>query len=243
MSLGLHESRLRQRRQRRLRLFKWLFVLALLFGAGLFAYESGSMLARQEVVQLEQRIEELDATIGRLERDKRELQAALQEAKMREQRWRERYRAEVPQGTRKELLDLVQQRLQAGVRPERLAFVVSKVENERQCSGGPTSKRFIVQTPVSTGANGAVAFADGAITVTAEGRSATDDQGNPEAWYDPAHPVAVRFTQPGGRSSKASGKLPLHHSVVVDGREHRFSVVDAEARGFVKVTWQHCAYP
>ena len=243
MSLGLSESKNRRRRQRRLRMAKWLFVLAVLFGAGLFAYQTGSWLARQEVIRLEEQIEGLQATIDDLREDKRALETRLEEAKARATNWRERYEAEVPEGTRKELLDLVQTRLEAGVAADRLAFVISEAANERQCDAGPATKRFLVQTPLSTGANGSVSFADGTVTVTAQGASATDAQGNPEAWYDPAEPVTARFTRPGGDASEASGKLPLHHSVVVDGSEHRFTLVDAEARGFVNVTWERCAYP
>lgn len=243
MTLGLNESRTRQRRQRRWRLVRWLVALALLVGAGAFAYQTGSMLARQRVVELAGQIDRLEATIAELQDEKRRLNSQLEQAKLRAGNWRTRYEEEVPKGTRQELLSLVDERLEAGVQPERMAFILSKAGNARRCEGGPQTKRFLVQTPISTGANASVSFAEGAITVTAEGASATNAQGSPEAWYDPAEPVTVRFARLGGASTEASGKLPLHHSVVVGDDEHRFTVVDGERRGFVNVTWERCAYP
>ena len=55
--------------------------------------------------------------------------------------------------------------------------------------------------------------------------------------------VALDFTQPGGQASQAQGTLPLYHSVVIDDRDHRFTVQVADTRGFVAVTEQVCAYP
>lgn len=242
MSLGLQETRTRRRRQRRWALLKWTLVLVGLGLAGAFAYETGSQLARLEVTRLEKDLAALQSELDQLQEDKRELRAALDKTRDELQTWQQRYREEVPSGKPADLLGLIRQRLDDGVSAERLAFVVSKASDETACDAGPVTRRFVVQTPLTTGAADSVAFADNTVTVTAEGQSAQDAQGRPEAWFDPGKAITVRFTLLGGETSQVEGTLPLHHAIVRDGREHRFSVV-AGQRAFVEVTWERCAYP
>ncbi|RDD60383.1 OmpH family outer membrane protein [Ferruginivarius sediminum] len=242
MTLGLQETRSRRRRQRRWTLVKWILILAALGAAGAFAYETGSQLARIEVVRLEEELDALQSDLSKVEKEKRDLRVELQETQDELQTWQQRYREEVPSGDPAKLLGLVRERLNDGLSADRLAFVVSKASENTECDAGPATRRFIVQTPLSTGAGQAVAFADGTITVSAEGASATDAQGRAEAWYDPDQPVTVRFTLLGGETDSVEGSLPIHHSIVRDGKEHRFSII-AGKRAFVEVTWERCAYP
>jgi len=242
MSLGLLESRIQARRRRRWGIVKWSVVLGILVVAGVYSYETGSVLARYEVTRLNDEIARLEATGARLRNELAELNGALEASKLREEEWSRRYDTDVPKGRPKELFQLVEQQLGAGVDPDRLAFVVGKVQNERACDETPVTKRFYARTPIYEGANDSVRFADGTITVTARGESRTDANGNPQAWYDPAKPVTVTFTQLGGQSSRAEGMLPLHHSVVTDEQEYRFTVVAAE-NGFINVTGDRCRFP
>ncbi len=115
-------------------------------------------------------------------------------------------------------------------------------QSYRDCKGEPATRRFLVKTPIYQGANDSVNFAANTITVTASGVSATDDAGNPEAWFDPALPITVQFAELGGGQSDVQGILPLHHSLVINDREHKFSIV-AGARGFANVTGDECRYP
>ena len=87
-----------------------------------------------------------------------------------------------------------------------------------------------------------MSFAENTITVTAEGRSATDEAGNPEAWFDPVHPITLSFTDIGGERADIKGTLPLHHAMVRGDTEYRFTVVTGD-RAFVEVTAEGCAYP
>ena len=73
--------------------------------------------------------------------------------------------------------------------------------NERECVEAPATRRFVVQTPIYDGPNDSVSFAENTITVTAQGRSATDEAGNPEAWFDPVHPMGIIPSAAGGGSS------------------------------------------
>jgi cell division protein FtsB len=240
MTLGYHERR--KRRRFWWRVFKRALVLALVIAAFVFAYEIGSDLARSDATRLEQEMARLSEEIGALQQENADLREALTGAEIERERWRQRYADDVPSGVEKELLDLVQKRLAAGVAPDRLAFVIGAARNARSCDDAPVTKRFVVQTPLTEGANDSVRFADGTITVTGQGETASDALGNPEAWFDPAAPVTLRFTRLGGESSEASGKLPLHHSVVVGGGEYRFTIT-AGALSFVQVTGDKCRYP
>ncbi len=86
-------------------------------------------------------------------------------------------------------------------------------------------------------------FADNAITVIGEGEPAVNAANQPEAWFDPAKPLTVHFSRLGGQTSKATAKLPLHHSVVLGKYEYRFTVTAGNTRGFVNVTADRCTFP
>ena len=141
------------------------------------------------------------------------------------------------------LLGQMQDKLDKGVKLERLEFLVASADNPRECETEPATKRFLVQTPLYSGANDWVSFANGTMTVTAQGDSAVSSTGQVEAWFDPAKPVTARFTAVGGKVSEESGLLPLHTAIVHDGYEYRFTVVAAGTRGFVQVTGDRCKYP
>ncbi len=242
MSLGLRESKNRRRRQVRATLFKWIVALCLIVAAGTYAYLSGKELSQGEVNTLKGKITSLEADAATLEQKNAALQTETAREQARAEEWRQRYTREVPSGDLKDLFDLAQQKIELGVSVDRMKFVVGAAENRENCDQEPVTKRFVVQTPLHSGANGFVAFADSAITITATGVPARDSVGNPEAWFDPAEPVTVRIVHIGGKSEEVSGKLPLNPSIVFGDSEHRFSVVKG-SRGFVQVTGTRCDYP
>ena len=217
-------------------------MLIALGGAGYYAYQTGSRIAQQDVISLTAEVSELKEAVGALETRNNELEAALLIERDRGWEWQQRYEADVPTGQRKAYLDLIQKRLDEGMPQERMTFLISTARKERNCDGAPVSKRFLAQSPLYQGANDSVSFADSAVTVTALGESARSATGSPEAWYDPAQPVEVRFTLLGGESVEAKGKLPLHHSVVVNNAEYRFALTAGD-RGFINVTADRCDYP
>ncbi|MDH3920118.1 MAG: hypothetical protein OEU25_18295, partial [Rhodospirillales bacterium] len=218
------------------------FVLGLLLAAGLFAYETGSIAALQPVNRLEKQVAELSRTLTALQDKNTELSAAAESAQNRETEWQQRYQAEVPTGHSKDLFELIRDRMAAGVEPKRLAFVIEATGNLRSCDRNPTTKRFLVQTPLYKGANDSVSFGGETVTITARGPNATNPEGNAEAWFDPAKPLTVRFTEIGGGATEKTGKLPMHHSVVVRDSEYRFAI-QRGPQGFVKVTGERCKFP
>jgi len=223
-------------------LFRWLVVLAFGFAAGLLAERYGSISAGESVAELEAKVAQLVETVTGLEGENAQLRVAAEADAGRVRESESRYERDVAPIEARALLDAVRGRLAAGVEESRLAFVIGAAKNQRECTEAPVTRRFIVQTPIYDGPNDSVSFADNTITITAVGRSATDEAGSPEAWFDPAHSITVSFTKIGGERADVSGIIPLHHSLVEGGTEYRFTVVQGD-RAFVDVTAEGCAYP
>jgi hypothetical protein len=243
MSLGLHENRQRRRRRFWWGVTKWALALALILAAGAYSYRIGAQFAEREVVKGKEQIAELNQEVAGLEQQSAALATELAKAREAIAAWKVRYEREVPTGFVREMMVLVQQKLKAGADEDRLAFLVSAADKPRACDDQPETKRFIVSTELqSGGANDAVSFGARSITVTAAGAAARNANGNLEAWFDPAKPIAVSFTALGGETVIAEGTLPLHHSVVAGDDEYRFTALPG-ARGFLTVTADRCDYP
>jgi len=241
MSMGFRDQK--EARRRRWRLIRLLFSTALLVGLGVAAYRTGTVLAKREVTVLQAEVGRLSADLAAIRDENARLQQQTDAAMLAESQWKERYETEVPTGKARELFALVKEQIAKGADPARVEFLIAAAARERSCDTDAVTKRFLVRTPISVGASDAVTMAGGAIIVTAQGESATDAEGNPEAWFDTAKPLTARFAEPGGAATEASGLLPLHHSVVRGDREYRFSIVAAERQGFAYVTGDSCAFP
>lgn len=241
MSFGFAEQK--AARRRRWQIIRWLLSMTLLLVLGVASYWTGAKLAVSEVTRLERKVEELEKSVAELSERNATLQTETAAAKDSEAKWQARYEAEVPTGKSKELLALIEGQIAKGADPERVAFLVETAANERSCESELQTKRFLLRTPLYAGANDSVSFANNAIIVTGEGGLATNAEGKPEAWFDPAQPVTLHFVQPGGKRSEASGILPLHHSVVRGSSEYRFTILASESQGFISVTAERCAFP
>lgn len=217
--------------------------MAFLVGLGVIAYRSGSILAERETFRLQNEVDQLTASVASLQAENEQLRQKADAATQSATQWQQRYEAEVPTGKEKELLALIRGQITQGADPDRIEFLVGTAAREQKCDGEAVTKRFLLRTPIYEGASDAVTFADGAIVVTGQGESASDAEGNPEAWFDAGKAVTIRFVQPGGEASEATGPLPLHHSVVRGDSEFRFSIVAGERRGFVTATAERCAFP
>jgi hypothetical protein len=232
---GRHRRRAKERRNKII-----LVVVFLMTLAGVSYWWGGENVRMSEVaykqksIQLEEEREGLEKVIT-------DLRTEVQSTQVRYQQLDEKYKQEVPQGEFKNLTDLVRKQLNAGIKPERLAFVIESARPPKNCSE-PTQKRFVVKTPVYNGPHGTVSFGNGVVTVTGEGEAATNSNGLPEAWYDPGKPVKIVFIEIGGKRTVKEGLLPIQHSLVVGSKEHRFTVAAGE-RSFIAVTSDSCDYP
>lgn len=242
MALGLRESRSLQRRARRRRVVMWLIILLGLSAVGFYAYATATKLAEMDISALNAQVGKLETSIETLKQNNAALEAALQVERQRGLELQRRYEAGVPTGQRLAFLDLLNARLAQGITVERLTTLIRSARVERKCDENPVTKRFVVQNPLHSGANSSVSFAENRVTVTANGASAVNANGSPEGWYDPAKPIAARFTLLGGEVFTTEGVLPLHYSVIAGGSEFQFTLVPGD-RGFVNVTADRCAYP
>lgn len=241
MSLGYYDPDSRYRRRMRGFIVRTtLFVLAVA-AASTIGYRLGLEQLRSRETRLTDEVRALQEEKTALEQQAIRMDAAARTAQAQYRDLLARFEREVPAGELRHLSSLVAKRLEEGVPAERLAFYIKTAARVRNC-GAPETKRFIVPTPTYQGANTAVTFADGRITVTGMGTNARSETGSAEAWYDPALPVKVIFTTIGGEQSESTGPLPLHHSVVVGGNEYRFTIVEGD-RSFVQVTSDRCAFP
>lgn len=241
MAFGSYDSGARYRRLAKERSRRNMITIMLL---GLFAFTGywyGGSSAKSRISALESERKTIAADKADLEAQVTGLRAQLQTAGVHYKQLEEKYLSEVPQGELKKLLDLTRKRLDEGANTERLEFVIQSAAPPRNCDESST-KRFVVRTPVYQGPKSAVTVGDGVITITGEGASAMNEEGQPEAWYDPGKAVTVRFTGLGGKNFEKTEVLPLHHSMIIEDREYRFTVSQG-TRSFAKVTFDSCAYP
>jgi hypothetical protein len=239
MARGFRESRRRERSKQRLAVLKWLFLVFGLLGLGFLAYAAGSELARGQVRTLEEKVRNLETDLSQITQHAENLQAERDEALKREKT----LQAQVPTGKAREIHAAIRTQLQAGVKEERLMFLVQSASEPVRCRNQPEQKRFIVQTPGTTGHNAWVAFERSAIVVRATGEPARNNAGQPHAWYDEEKPVSVTFTKINGTKSDVTGVLPIQHSVSLGGYEYRFVITPSPARGFLQITGDRCQVP
>jgi len=246
MSLGLRESRTKQRRQRRARFLKWLFLLGCVTAGGVALYRAGAMVSQGQIRQLQSETSRLSSAVTEVEKRNLDLMASTEQAKLSAQEWQRRYEQDVPKGPTQRLYGLIVRQLEAGADEYRLAFLIDAASEDRSCANTPTTKRFLVTTPIPGGTDPSarsVSFADNAITVVGEGEPAVNAAGQSEAWFDPAKPVTLLFSRLGGETSRVTAKLPLHHSIVLGNQEYRFTATASDSRGFINVTADRCAFP
>jgi len=236
-------TRRQRRRQAVMQVVRWVLVLVGVGIAAVVAYQTGRAQNQAELERLSGEVTDLERQIV----DAREAALMAREreraARERAHAIAERYQRDVPTGDRRDLLTLIDRRLEDGVGVPRLRFVLAEVRPREDCAEAVETKRFLLTTPVAVSRDNSVTFGDGRITVTGQGTAARDDSGRPEAWFDPAQPVSIRFLKLDGAVRLAEGMLPLTHRLVDGEREWRFRVRPHAERGFVEVAAQTCAFP
>ncbi|HEC01417.1 MAG TPA: hypothetical protein ENI91_06970 [Sphingomonadales bacterium] len=230
MSLGLaRRKELQKRRSQKLwTLIKSLFFLAILIGSSYFAFDTGQKIAlrnmdysTEKFAQQESELEAMRLELGNTEAELNKMQTLL------------------PNKEIQDLLTVINQKAADGIKPPRMARLIAGLSKDETCTEPSQSKRIVIHTPVSQQQDGSVSFYRGLITITGKGSPTLNEQGNPEAWYDPTKPVTANFTLPGGESQTASGTLPLYHSVIIKDKEYRFTIISGR-RAFADITVQSC---
>lgn len=242
MGLGRYDYERRYRRRFWTSFAKLALAGGVLLGIGLFSYQMGIEQLKGRDTTLREQIETLSRTIETQKLTIDNLRSTATKAQAHAAELEARLQRELPSGRLAELSRLVAARLAAGIDPARLAFVIEQAQNPRNCQPGET-RRIVLATPLLRSPARVASFASGAVTVTGEGISAQNAQGQKESWYDPAQPVSLRIGLHGSREpQELNGVLPLHHAVIVDHTEYRISVVPG-ARSFAEVTVDRCPAP
>ncbi len=223
---------------------KWVLAFSVLGLASFYAYQIASRLAEIEIDRLHSEIATLTSSNVELDQRDASHERTLDAARERADQWQRAYERDIPNGEARMLYDAIMEKLNDGISRDRLAFIIAAANEQRDCESPLAAKRFIVTTPLQrVGPNNAVSFHNGAVVVTAAGASATDANGNAEAWFDPAQPVTVRIVALSGEEHEETGVLPLQSALVAGRVEHRLSVVAGPTRGFVQSALQTCSYP
>jgi len=217
-------------------LFKMGFILGMVGTVAWFAYETGRQLSADEIAELNGRITTFETTEAQRQEDLSRLQLSQAAAEEKAEEFRKRYEDVAPEGVRA-IIAQARTKLDEGLSPARLAFVISQAEEPRRCSSTET-RRFIAKTPKYDGANTWIRFND-VLTVTAVGEGASNGMAE---WFAPEAPVTMTFSPLGGKAQEVSGRLPLQHAMVFKGKEYRFTASPGQ-RGFIEVTADWCSYP
>lgn len=230
MSLGLaRKKELQKRRNQRFWSFlKFILILAIIAGSSYFSFDTGQKIALRSMTyskdnfdQQTAELEKMRMELGNSRADVNKLQKLLPNQKIQD------------------VLTAVNRQTINGIDPERMTSLISGLSKDAQCEELSQTKRIAVSTPISQNNDSSASFYRGLITITGKGSPTLNEDGNPEAWYDPAKPVTMTFTLPGGESQEKAGKLPLYHSVILENAEYRFTI-NSGRRAFADIIIRKC---
>jgi len=242
MSYGLGLSEKKRARERRNKFLKTVLYLGLLSAAGAYGYFEGQSEAERQVALVKEQVDDLTKQNAQLRDQARDASDKQSQARAEVASLTQRLESEIPTGKTLEILNLIRGRMEGGLEPDRIITLINLAQNSQNCDPRPETKRFIVNTPLFNQIGNSISLAEGTITVTGNGESALNADGKPEAWYDPAKPVTIQFTQLGGKSEKVEGLLPIHKSVVFGGNEYRFSILNSR-QSFATISATRCDFP
>jgi len=198
----------------------------------------GKEFSNSQIHVLKDQVKTLSEERGGVQDEMTDLRAQVQTANTRYEALKATY-DDTFEGPMKDLLTDLETKIEKGMEPARLAKIIRSAGAPRQCKQ-PETKRFVVDTPTYSGPNTGVKVADGLIGVTANGVSARNKNGNPEAWYDASKKVSVTLTPAGGVAVKKHAVMPFNYSLIHDNREYRFQF-ESGVKSFIKVTYDSCA--
>lgn len=242
MSFGLYDADRRYRRRiwsTISRIGMYVITLGL---AAAFTYQIGAQQSEVRIDRLNDRVGQLEEDLALSEQDKIRLEAAANTARVRYEDLLAIYEREVPTGEERRFLELVSNRLDEGLDPDRLAFFIAGADEPISCDD-PNTRRFIMPFEGYRGGNIEVGFAEGRISVTGFAQRAVSEAGAPLGWYDPSEELSINITTIGGATQVVRGTLPVFHALVFDGSEWRFTVREGDQAALVYVTADRCDLP
>lgn len=243
MPLGFREDRRRRRRRTQWLMFKWFVALLIVAAAGVLAYDAGKRLAGSELTHQREQIDSLTARARELEALSAAQRAEIATSEAAAHNWQSLYERDVARGTTKELFEIIQQKLAAGVEAERLKTVLTATQNRRDCRREAERRKFLLAVREKDASKSSLKFARGEVAIVAFGAPATDEKGNLEAWFDVTQPVTARIIRAGKVVAEVTGTLPLEPAQIIGDREYTFSINANKARGAVDIVADSCRFP
>ena len=237
-SLRTHRDRYRQKSREQF--FRFLLLIGFLAGIFIAGYQIGGKKSENTIKNLKIKVTELNTGQDTIQQEIIDLRAKNQTLTLQNKDINDRYQKDIPKGDLGLLSALVQEQLEKGINVERLAFVIRQAQPPQNCTN-PEKKRFVLSTPIYKGPDSSVSFANGAVTITGTGKTTVTESGQKEAWFDSGKPVSIKFTKLGGKNDLKESLLPIHHTIIIGDREHRFTVAKGP-RSFVTVTADSCDY-
>jgi uncharacterized coiled-coil protein SlyX len=228
--------------RRWLGVIKGVVTVVLFISFGLFCYQFAVERGKTHQAAREETIAGLNRQIAELQALAQQQQQTIRTAEKRTKDLEARLTAEVPTGDRAQLLKLLVERMEAGVTPDRLSLVLSHTRMPANCAA-MDEKRIAVNTPRSKSGPKAAGFANGLVSVSAEGESSKEKATGSETPFDPGQPVRVRVFNPAtGKETYLNGVLPQRLSLVAGGREVRLTFA-AGTRTAILATAESCDFP
>ncbi len=239
---SLYDPNDRYRRRAAKRMTNIIVVFALFATAFGFGFFAGGLRSQQALYILQEEKRILREEHSTIQQEMTALRADAQTADVRLEQLKASYEAIVSDHSPlKNLVVILKKQIEEGLDPKRMETILLSARPPQNCSDAE-SKRFVVMTPVYSGPGSSVSVGRGAVIVSANGSSAQSTSGEKEAWFDPGQAVEVVFKIRGADTVTKSGVLPLYHSVIVGGKEYRFTV-STGAKSFAKLTYDSCDYP
>jgi cell division protein FtsB len=232
-------ARYRQRSQRRvmsgvLSVIFFALVFAAGFGVGILRSGQSAYILNQDKKTIEQQYQTLQDEIT-------QVRAEAQTANVRLEQLKASHKDMLASGPLQDLMLLLKKQIDGGVDPKRIEAVILSARPPKNCSE-PKSRRLLIVTPSYKGPESRISMEAGLIALWGEGTSAKTQGDESETWFDPSKPVKILFHPKGGAVTHKEGTLPLYHTLVIGEKEYRFTVA-ADAKSFVKITYDYCDYP
>ncbi len=232
--MAIGSKRSRERRKRRgqvlLRLAKWLIMLAVFVGLGIWSYQSGLELARSEVTSLEARLDEVATEARTLHVRNAQLVGELRQSREANAALQRRYDQDVPAGDAAALFSLAQRRIADGLPRARVEQVLRDAQPVSRCEGRGATRRFAIAYGPRVPESGGIELMDGMVRVVVSAPSTADDL---------ARTASVVVNVAGQAPVTLTG-LPQRHPVVLGNAELVLTVAPSDVRGFASAGITTC---
>lgn len=235
-------NRNRYRAEQRQRMIGGLGKLVLFCGllgmTAFYAYHVGAHVVQDEVAETTARLERERQDDSRAIAELAQVRTALAESRHEAERYRGLYQQSQPNGDAADLVQLIRQKLEAGLPRERLAFFIHAAEGPVKCTE-LAAKTVKVRVGTSRGNEVRFGEAAGSLTVSAEGVPLPDPG---RTGFDATKPVTVRLTPAGGKPTEITGTLPLTHTILTRNYEQHLTIT-AATKGALQVAGDRCDFP